>query len=89
MSSAASGCTEENGTKIDFMKQKEVSEKLRKAEGSDQKYETEKTAFEVWPCPITWTVSSGTAIFLSKKDMSFPFSKLSLDLKNVNYNWRY
>lgn len=47
MSSAASGCTEENGTKIDFMKQKEVSEKLRKAEGSDQKYETEKTAFEV------------------------------------------
>lgn len=50
MSSAASGCTEKNGTKIDLVKQKEVSKKLRKAEGSDQKYETEKTAFEVWPC---------------------------------------
>lgn len=84
MSSAASGCTEKNGTKIDLMKQKEVSKKLRKAEGSDQKYETEKTAFEVWPCVMRWTVSSVASKFPSNKDMFFPFSNLSLDSKNVN-----
>lgn len=47
MSSGASGFTEQNGTKVVLMKQEEVFKKLRKAEGSDQKYETEKTAFEV------------------------------------------
>lgn len=60
------------------MKQKEVFKKLRKADGNDPKYETEKTAFEVTACPMRWTVSSVTAIFLSKKDTFFPFSKTVL-----------